>query len=181
MRFEHLSLRRVLLPIVGAGLLAIAGCSSSGDSGPSPQPTAGGSALTVSVHSSDKGDVLSNPSGRTLYFNDQEHGNVLCKSSACTAIWLPVTVSAGQTPTGPSEVSGALSTLKRPDGSSQVALDGKPLYTFSFDHSAGDTGGDGFPDTFDGTDFTWHAATANGSVASTAPSAPSTPSYNYDY
>ena len=46
-----------------------------------------------------------------------------------------------------------LGTIKRPDGSTQVVLDGRPLYTFSFDHGAGQVGGDGQTDSFDGTEL----------------------------
>jgi predicted lipoprotein with Yx(FWY)xxD motif len=115
--------------------------------------------------------VLATADGRTLYESEQENGTVLCKSSACTAIWVPLTVAAGQKPTAPGQVTGMLSTVMRPDGTAQVALDGKPLYTFSIDQGAGQLKGDGQRDSFDGTDFTWHLATATGGSAP-APSAP---------
>lgn len=187
------SLGRAALPAAAIGMLVLTGCSSgggssgasSGGSGGGTQSggTAGSSATTVTIRdaSGHKG-VLTNADGRTLYDSDQEDGTVLCKSSACLAIWTPLTVSAGTTPTGPDQLSGKLTTMKRPDGKTQVALDGKPLYTFSFDHAAGQVDGDGQKDTFDGTDFTWHVATAAGGAPAPASSAPaSSDSGGYDY
>jgi predicted lipoprotein with Yx(FWY)xxD motif len=172
-------LRNAVLPAATIGALALAGCSSSGSGGGTGGGTQsaganppGSASMTVTVRdaSGHKG-VLATADGHTLYESDQENGKVLCKSSECTAIWLPLTVSAGQTPSGPSGLSGTLSTIMRPDGKTQVALDSKPLYTFSFDHGAGKADGDGEQDSFDGTHFTWQVATATG-VGAPAPSAP---------
>jgi predicted lipoprotein with Yx(FWY)xxD motif len=88
----------------------------------------------------------------------------LCNSGACQAIWTPLTVSAGQTPTAPGKVASHLTTVKDANGSEQVAFNGRPLYTFSFDHSAGQANGNGQQDAFDGTKFTWHAATPAGAA-----------------
>jgi predicted lipoprotein with Yx(FWY)xxD motif len=166
--------RTLLRASMLAGALALAACGS-GTSG----ADAGSSAdTTVAVRSTDGGSVLTDAQGRTLYESDQEDGEALCTSSDCTAIWAPLTVSGDAAPTGPSEVTGSLSTIDRSDGSRQVTLDGKPLYTFSFDHAPGETGGDGQRDAFGGTEFTWHAATPDGAMGG-APSAP--PATGYDY
>jgi predicted lipoprotein with Yx(FWY)xxD motif len=77
-------------------------------------------------------------------------------------------------------VSSKLATLTRPDGSKQVTLNGAPLYTFSFDHAAGDLKGNGFKDTFNGVHFTWHAATVTGAAAP-APSASASSGGGYGY
>jgi predicted lipoprotein with Yx(FWY)xxD motif len=111
--------------------------------------------------------------------SDQEDGTVLCKSGACKAIWHPLTITGGMHPTAPPRLPAGLTTLARPDGQTQVAFDGKPLYTFSFDHSAGKFGGDGQVDTFDGTNFTWHVATIGRIAQSPTMQQPSTsPSTN---
>jgi len=109
-------------------------------------------------------NVLATSSGRTLYASTQEKGMVLCTSGACNAVWKPLTVSAGHQPTGPSGVAKGLATMQRPDGTQQVTFDGRPLYTFSFDHGTGQDNGNGQQDRFGATTFTWHAVTAAGSA-----------------
>lgn len=168
------SLPRAALPAVAVGMLALAACGGGGgSSGSAPSAAAGpagSGAMTVTISTAaGQSGVLASAAGRTLYTSDQESGAVLCKSSACTAVWLPLTVSDGKTPTGPSQLTGKLATMMRPDGKTQVTLDDKPLYTFSFDMGAGQANGDGQKDSFDGVSFTWHAARAAG--AASAPSA----------
>jgi predicted lipoprotein with Yx(FWY)xxD motif len=166
------------LAAVALGMLTLAGCSA-GAGATSTGTTAGGSA-TVTVHTAaGHTDVLATADGRTLYLSDQENGKALCTSSECTAVWLPLTVAANTTPTGPSQLSGMLGSLKRPDGKAQVTFDGKPLYTFSFDHGSGTVGGDNQHDSFGGTDFTWHVATAGGAPAPSGPQSPSSGGYSY--
>ena len=150
----------------GAGSGAGTGHSSGGQT---PSGTGG---QTVAVRTAAGIDgVLTDPQGRTLYVSDQEgDGKVLCTSSDCLAIWMPLTVPAGQKPSGPAAVMARLDTVKRPDGTTQVAVDGKPLYSFRFDHGAGQVNGNGTTDSFGNTHFTWRVATASGS----APQAPST-------
>lgn len=168
-------------PAVAIGLLALAGCgsNSSASTASNGSNMSGSTGMTVSVSDTSAGDVLTTSDGKTLYFSDQEKKKVLCDSGACQAIWTPLTVSSGDQPTGPTKVAPELSTLERSDGSEQVALDGRPLYTFSFDHSTGDVNGDGQRDSFDGIDFTWHAATPTGKTPA-APSGGSTTQSPYD-
>jgi predicted lipoprotein with Yx(FWY)xxD motif len=174
----HGRLHRLGLAAVALGMLTLAGCSA-GAGATSTGTTAGGSA-TVTVHNAaGHADVLATADGRTLYLSDQENGTVRCTGSECTAVWLPLTVAADTTPTGPSQLSGMLGTLKRPDGKAQVTLEGKPLYTFSLDHGPSEVGGDNQKDSFDGTDFTWHVATAGGMPAPSGPQSPSSGGYSY--
>lgn len=166
--------RRSLLAAAGISILALTACGSGSSNSPSGQGDAAGSGDTTTVQTrtvAGHPDVLTDPSGRTLYMSDQEMGGkVLCTSSACNAIWLPLTVPAGQSPTGPAQTSADLSTLMRPDGKTQVTFKDRPLYTFSFDHGAGQNGGDGQKDAFGGTNFTWHTATAGTGPVAPAPS-----------
>lgn len=156
---------RVLIAALGAGAaLVVAGCSSG-------HGTAGGAGTVQVTTVGAMSGVLTNAAGRTLYVSDQESGGkALCTTSDCTAIWVPLTAS-GQ-PTGPSSVSGRLGTVTRADGKTQVSLDGKPLYTFSFDHAAGQATGDGKQDAFGGTSFTWHVAVAGGTSGGTPSTSP---------
>jgi predicted lipoprotein with Yx(FWY)xxD motif len=175
-------LKRAVLPTLAIGVLALAGCGSNGDSQSSAQSgTAPDSGKVVAVTDAGGRSVLVDADGKALYVSDQEQGGkVLCTSGACGAIWTPLTVSSKGSLDAPPPLGKKLGTLARPDGSTQVTLQGRPLYTFSFDHSAGDVNGDGTKDSFDGTDFTWHVATPSGQVAA-APSSPSSPSSSSPY
>jgi predicted lipoprotein with Yx(FWY)xxD motif len=182
----------LLVPAATAGVLTLAACGSSSGGSSSTGASAGGAtpamsssssaagatAAAVKVRSTSLGMVLTDGRGRTLYVSDQEKGTVLCKSSACTSIWMPVTTTGSSAPTGPGGVT--LGTTTRPDGTHQLTAKGQPLYTFSFDHAAGSTGGDGVKDSFDGTSFTWHAA-LTGAAAPQPSMSSSSSSSGYHY
>jgi predicted lipoprotein with Yx(FWY)xxD motif len=173
---------RTAVPAVAISALTLAGCGSSGsDRGTDGTADAGSSGPTVMVNdASGQTGVLATADGLTLYVSDQEDGEVLCKSSDCTAIWIPLTVNADQTPTGPDQLTDRLGTVMRPAGETQVTFDDKPLYTFSFDHEAGETGGNGESDSFDGTDFTWQTAMVDKSGVPPSTHAPTAGGgYNY--
>lgn len=168
-------LRHAALPLLTVAVLALAGCGSNGGSGSSDAGgSAQGSGKVVNVTDASGHRVLVDAEGKALYMSDQEKsGKLLCTSGACGAIWTPLTVSSRSSlTTAPPSLAKKLGTVARPDGSTQVTLDNRPLYTFSFDHSAGEVNGDGTKDSFDGTDFTWHVATPSGQVDA-APSSPS--------
>jgi predicted lipoprotein with Yx(FWY)xxD motif len=143
--------------------VTLAGCGTTTHSG---SDAGTGSAATVTTRQiPGAGTALTDSAGKTLYFADQEaDGSVHCVD-ACVRFWIPLTVSAGVTPTSGAGVTGTLSTVKRPDGSVQVTYDGKPLYTFTQDSAPGSASGNGFKDSFGGIDFSWHAAAVAGAVA----------------
>jgi predicted lipoprotein with Yx(FWY)xxD motif len=105
--------------------------------------------------------LLVNRRGLTLYHLSVERkGHFICTQSACLALWHPLVVKHGTTPTG----AKSLSTVKRPDGRSQVAYKGGPLYTFAQDSKPGDMKGNGFKDV-----GTWRVVTVSGKAAATTP------------
>ena len=145
----------------GAALAALAiALGACGDDTEQPAAAAGGKPATVSVdHVDGVGAVLVDQSGAALYASDEEaDGKILC-TAGCLQFWTPVAASGA--PTAGDGVTGKLDTVKRPDGSTQVTYDGKPLYSFSEDQP-GQVTGDGFKDSFDGQSFTWHAVTTEG-------------------
>lgn len=169
--------KHALLPSLAVGVLALAGCGSNGGTSSTAGDSGQSSGAVVTVSNASGHSVLVNAAGRALYVSDKEQNKVLCTSGACMAIWAPLTVSSAGDITASGPVAKKLGTTARPDGSTQVTFEGRPLYTFSFDHSAGQVNGDGTQDSFDGTDFTWHAATPSGKAA--APSSPSSSSSPY--
>jgi predicted lipoprotein with Yx(FWY)xxD motif len=136
-----------LLALLAA--LALAACGGSDDGA----ATASTASTTVSL---DDG-LLVDSAGKALYSSDQEKsGKVVC-AGECTSIWLPLEAPGSGGPTAGDGVSGELGTVKRPDGSRQVTLDGRPLYRFAEDTDPGKATGDDVTDSFGGRRFTWHA------------------------
>jgi predicted lipoprotein with Yx(FWY)xxD motif len=101
--------------------------------------------------------ILVSSGGMTLYrLSAETGGRFICTTKSCLALWHPLAAAAGSTPSGVS----SLSVVKRPDGSSQVAYKGQPLYAFASDAKPGDTAGQGFKDV-----GTWNAVTVGGGSA----------------
>jgi predicted lipoprotein with Yx(FWY)xxD motif len=99
--------------------------------------------------------ILVTTGGRSLYsLSAETHGRFICTDAMCRSLWKPLVVPRGTTPAG----AAKLSTIKRPDGRTQVTYRGLPLYTFTGDHKGGDVSGNGFKDV-----GTWRVATTGGS------------------
>lgn len=166
-------MRRVAGSMVALGVMLLAACGGdegSSDGGNQPEVDSNATVSVFEDHS--LGWILVDSSGAALYTSEQEtDGTVRCVAS-CAAEWPPLTVDSGQKPTANGEVPGALGTVAREDGTTQVTLDGVPLYTFSLDGQPGEVSGNGLSDAFDGTTFTWHVATASGAQVTATPEAP---------
>jgi predicted lipoprotein with Yx(FWY)xxD motif len=82
--------------------------------------------------------------GMTLYTFTKDvagSGTSAC-TGGCLTNWPALTVTAGDTPTGDSTVTGTLGTIVRADnGATQVTYNGLPLYFFAKDTAPGDTNG----------------------------------------
>jgi predicted lipoprotein with Yx(FWY)xxD motif len=98
--------------------------------------------------------VLVNSKGFALYSPVQEKGGTIRCTGSCATIWLPLTVKGS--PTAGSGLK--LGTVMRPDGTTQVTFEGKPLYRFAEDSTPKAVGGNGVSDNFGGKRFTWHVA-----------------------
>lgn len=106
----------------------------------SAAPAASGSAL-VATGATSAGDVLTDAAGLSLYgFTPDEGGTPTC-TDGCAQAWPPFTVDGDALPEGldPS----VFSVVTHPDGSSQLAAGGWPLYYFAGDAAAGDINGQG--------------------------------------
>jgi predicted lipoprotein with Yx(FWY)xxD motif len=146
--------------------LAIAACGGGGSSSSASSAAASDtSSRTVSVQQLPSvGSVLVDHAGKPLYSSNLEAtGKVVCDTAACNAFWKPLTLSGGK-PTA-SAGAGKLGVITRPDGSKQVTVNGKPLYTFSED-SPGKATGNGFTDDFGGHHFTWNVVRVGGTTGS---------------
>jgi predicted lipoprotein with Yx(FWY)xxD motif len=142
----------VILAVAVAALIGALAARSMGDSNKQ---------AVVKTRMVGAKTLLVNRRGLTLYHLSVERkGHFICTTSACLAEWHPLVVADGKTPTG----AKSLSTVKRPDGRTQVAYKGGPLYTFAEDEKPGDMEGNGFKDV-----GTWHIVTVSGKAAPTAP------------
>jgi predicted lipoprotein with Yx(FWY)xxD motif len=173
-------MKRLFTSVTAAvAVVILAGCGSNGSSG-SASTTSGSATETVAVKLVDGvGNVLADSSGRTLYTSDEEaSGKVLC-TGACSSFWTPLV--ANGTPTAAAGV-GQLGVIERPDGTRQVTVDGRPLYTFTQDNP-GQAKGNGFSDEFASQHFTWHAVMADGAMADsgTTPDAGTSSGSGYGY
>jgi len=153
--------------LMTAAIVAVAGlaaaCSGAATaapaSSPSPAPaaTAAASAASASAPAAAGGPVVmtatvgtvgtlvvASSNGMTVYTFDKDvanSGTSAC-TGACLTKWPALTVSAGSTPAGASDVTGKLGTITRADdGSAQVTYNGLPLYFYSGDKAPGDSNG----------------------------------------
>jgi predicted lipoprotein with Yx(FWY)xxD motif len=164
---------KAILPTLALSLtLAACGSSSSGTtsssssgSGSTAAPAAssaasGSQAVSTASNSKLGATVLIDAQGVTIYhLSGESAGKLLCTSAECEKAWKPVSA------TDTSSAIAGLATVKRPDGSQQLAYNGEPLYTFVGDKSAGEANGQGVSE--DGG--TWSAVTtaASGTATST--------------
>jgi predicted lipoprotein with Yx(FWY)xxD motif len=148
-----------ILPVLAIGLAACGG-GSNDSSNSSSAP--GGSGATVATKSiPGTGTVLVDSNGAALYTNDMDAGSKIACTGRCLTEWVPLAAPSGGPTAADTTVGSKLGTVMRPDGSSQVTLDGKPLYTFVED-GPGQATGDGVSDDFGGTHFVWTAARSGG-------------------
>jgi predicted lipoprotein with Yx(FWY)xxD motif len=146
--------RKYLRPIAGgAGILVatilLAACGGgdyggTGTSGQSSSKThvaANASGKTVGLGKTPVGTVLVDAKGRTLYaFAADSPGRSNCTGS-CLQYWPPVSPS-GALSRSP-DVTASLATIQRSDGTSQLTVDGWPVYTYAADSGPGQATGQG--------------------------------------
>jgi predicted lipoprotein with Yx(FWY)xxD motif len=118
----------------------------------------GAPTLSSARNTAVKKTIVVDSAGRTVYvLSPETTSHLLCKSSACFAVWPLVTVSsrAVKLRLGPG-VHGHISLLRRSNGSLQVTLRGMPLYRYAGDSAKGQAHGEGIK-SFGGT---WHTVPA---------------------
>jgi predicted lipoprotein with Yx(FWY)xxD motif len=127
--------------------LVLAGCGSGKDDA-SAQPGAAASGRDVATGTTDLGSVLVDKSGDTMYaFAADSKGTSTC-TGACVTNWPPVKAGTG-TPSHTDGVTATLGTTKRSEGSTQLTVNGWPMYTYAGDDKPGQATGQGL-DTYGG-------------------------------
>ena len=136
--------------------LFLAACGSSttsggglyGGSSSNPTPTTGGSRSATVIQTSTanvKGQsetVLTDPTGKTLYYFTGDSATQSSCSSSCAQMWPPLLFTSSDVPSSSTSLAGKLSVRMDANGS-QVEYNGHPLYTFSGDTARGQTNGEG--------------------------------------
>jgi predicted lipoprotein with Yx(FWY)xxD motif len=180
MFYRHLAVGLTAALAVFAVACGGSSSGSSSSSAPTSAPQAATGSVTVKVASSASlGSILTDGDGRTLYMRTNDASNKSSCNADCAQNWPPL-LATGNLTAGVGVDAKQLSTIKRDDGSMEVALAGQPLYYFAFDKKPGDTTGQGV-NAFGGI---WYALGANGSAVkgaapSSTPSSSGTPDYNY--
>ena len=139
-----------LLLLAVVATLLIAGCTQQQPAQqvqqtlpPATQPTAAPAADTVKVAASPLGTILTDASGRTLYYfaNDKADSGASACSGQCAATWPAFSASAVHvsSPLDPADFG----TITRADGTKQTTWYGWPLYYYGADANAGDVKGEG--------------------------------------
>ena len=143
----------VSIAVVALALVGLTGCTPSttgtttapsDTASPSDTETSAAAGGITSVMTADTslGTIVVDDAGNTVYQYDadtQNSGVSVC-TGACLATWPPVNADAAPTLDG---VTGEVATITATDGSTQVTLNGWPLYYFSGDTAPGDTNGQG--------------------------------------
>jgi len=155
---------------LAAAVLAIAACGSSASSSSPPAagasgPAAGSSGSTLMSATIGGAKVLTTAAGFTLYWFVPDTSTTSKCTGSCATYWPPVKGPA----TAGSGVTGTLSTITRPDGSTQATYDGHPLYTYAGDTAPGQANGNG-KNLSGGV---WHEVTVSGGAPPAATTSPS--------
>ena len=118
------SLVLAILVVVTATFAAGAGASA-------------GARATLTVRSSNYGSILFDGRGRALYaFTRDRRGGASRCYGACARAW-PVYFSGGRLLAGKGVKRSLIGTVRRRDGRRQITYDGRPLYYYVGDKSAG--------------------------------------------
>ncbi|HLG66967.1 MAG TPA: hypothetical protein VKV36_03745 [Acidimicrobiales bacterium] len=137
---------------------------------PYAAPTTAPATPSVLVESSSKGMYLTDASGRALYVFTADHGSLSACTGSCAIHW---PAFASRSPVGgPGVQAGALGTANG-QVPNQVTYDGRLLYYYAGDRSAGTTNGLSIPGWLliapDGTPFGAPAPTAPAAAPVTQP------------
>lgn len=147
--------------------------------------TVNAAAQPVHTATTSAGKVLVNMQGRTLYvFTADSPGKSTC-TGACAQAWPPVIATAKTLGRSP-DVKAKLSVIKRSDGRTQLAVNGRPAYTYSGDTAPGQDRGQGM----NASGGLWWVIAPNGAPikkaaaspgSGAAPGGSTAPPSSYDY
>jgi len=126
-----------VLSVAAAAVFGGSVATASGAGGPAQAGAAGSRALLRTTMIGGV-SVLTNSSGRTLYWFAPDTPSRSACYGVCAAYWPPVT---GSPAAGPGVTSSKLGTIRRTDGTLQVTYAGHPVYTYIGDTAPGQASG----------------------------------------
>jgi predicted lipoprotein with Yx(FWY)xxD motif len=127
-----------------AAVALLAACGQATGGGGSGPPSSAAAGLTLEVRQdATLGAFVAGEGGKSLYVFTQDSGGASACVDDCAANWPPLVVERAADVAAGSGVTGALATITRPDGTTQVTLGGAPLHYFAADAAAGETQGQG--------------------------------------
>jgi predicted lipoprotein with Yx(FWY)xxD motif len=103
-----------------------------------PKPTVSTASITVK---GQKMTVLTDASGKTLYYFKKDTATKAACTGNCTDLWPPLLLATG-TPTSSGSLPGKLTVVTDANGK-QIQYNGHFLYTFKGDFAAGQANGQG--------------------------------------
>ncbi|WP_426184234.1 COG4315 family predicted lipoprotein [Microbacterium sp. TWP3-1-2b2] len=149
--FKKIGRAAAMAALLTVALSGCAGGASDPDS-PAEEPNDGyGMAIEgaqLMVADSTLGEIVVDAEGMTVYMFDsdtQGAGESTCEGQ-CATNWPAVTTEGD--PVAGDGVTGELGTITGVDGSTQVTLNGWPLYYFAADAEAGDVSGQAVNDVW---------------------------------
>jgi predicted lipoprotein with Yx(FWY)xxD motif len=152
--------------LVLAGCGSGAGATAAAPAAPATPAAPAGTSAALTTWTSPLGPIVVVPGGSAVYVFDRDAAG--SGSSACTGTcaqrWPPVPAPAGTAQV--SGVTGRVGALTRDDGSRQLTLDGRPLYTYAGDAPGQVTG--------QGVQGVWWVVDPSGHSVSRTAAAPST-------
>lgn len=105
-----------------------------------------GNTTVKTTNDPDLGTFLTDDEGMTLYIFEKDTPGTSACNDTCAETWPPLT--AEDSFTLPEDVPGELTVISRDDGSTQIAYNGQPLYSYAADTKPGDTFGEGVGDVW---------------------------------
>ncbi|WP_448625950.1 COG4315 family predicted lipoprotein [Geodermatophilus sp. URMC 64] len=172
--------RSSILALSSAAVLVLAACGSNStdsSSAATGSSSAASADAVLKTADTDLGTVVVDGEGMTVYYFDKDtaaSGTSAC-SGQCLANWPPVTADSDSPEVD--GVTGTVGTITRDDGTTQVTLNGLPLYTWVKDRKPGDVTGQGVQGVWwvvapDGTKITDEGASSSSSAPAPAPGGP---------
>jgi predicted lipoprotein with Yx(FWY)xxD motif len=155
--------RGTVVALATAVLALMTACGGSADTGARTGSTDHARSAGA-VHAEDTaiGSILVDDRGMTVYTFANDTADTSTCTGPCASRWPPVE-SSSASPTAAPDVTAALGSIARDDGSQQLTAAQHPLYTFTGDTAPGQANGHGI--TLDGG--LWTAVSPDGSPVPT--------------